>query len=342
MNNSLTLAPTYVVNTKNLNTSRHKTGVPTGAIVGSVAGAVLLVFVTLVLVCMLLLRAKKYTSRKSDTGSSDHSIQVVWAKRPESPLIIAHESSFPDVLTTRQFTLAELDLATKQWNETNLIGTGRFGLVYKGILEDGTIVAVKKREAIPSQEFSAEVGYLGHVRHRHLVILIGFCQENSQQMIVHDYIANGSVSSHLYDDDGLPLGELDFRKRLSIALGAARGLEHLHSLVPPLVHMGFKTNNVLVDENFVAKVTDFGISRLLTTDEQENVPSTRVYVTDVQGQELQEIQAINEKSDVFGFGVFLLELVSGREAVQMIRPEREQNLVKWLPEVYELSLQPYN
>ncbi|MCO5557386.1 hypothetical protein L7F22_010949 [Adiantum nelumboides] len=337
MNNSSPVVPVYVVNTKHTNTSTHKSGTPIGAIIGSVAGAVLLVILTLVLVCMSLLRTKKYTSQQSETGSSDHSMEVVWARRPDSPLVVGHGPTFPEVQTARHFTLAELELAAKQWSYTNLIGGGRFGLVYKGILEDGTIVAIKKRRGVASQEFAAEVSYLGHVRHKHLVILIGLCQESEQQMVVYDYIPNGNVSSHLYDDNGHPLGQLDFKRRLSIALGAARGLEHLHALVPPLAHTDFKTSNVLVDENFLPKVTDFGISRLTRVEEVTSTSTSRMHTAEFQDPELPGMQAANERSDVYSFGVFLLELISGRKALISSRPELEQSLAKYLLERRELG-----
>eukprot|EP00250_Pteridium_aquilinum_P011205 c19904_g2_i1 orf=284-1735(+) len=329
MNNSAPAVQTYNFNPKHDEKSTSRSGAPTGAIVGSAIGAVVLVLITLALVCMSLLRTKRYASRQSETGSSDHSIQVVWAKHPDSPLVVGRGPAFPEVVTARRFTLAELEHATKQWNSTNLIGVGRFGLVYKGLLEDGTIVAIKKRKGFASQEFAAEVDYLAHVRHKNLVILIGFCQEDDEQMVVYDYLPNGNVNSHLYDDSGRRLGKLDFKQRLSIALGAARGLEHLHALVPPLIHTDFKTSDVLVDENFVPKVTDFGITRLLT-GEQELPPSTsRVHTPDFQDPELLDIQVINEKSDVYSFGVFLLEMISGREAITTSKPEPEGSLVEW-------------
>ncbi|KAI5063125.1 hypothetical protein GOP47_0021672 [Adiantum capillus-veneris] len=336
MNNSSPVVPIYVVNTKHTNTSAHKSGTPTGAIVGSVAGAVLLVIVTLTMVCLSLLRTKKYTSQQSETGSSDHSIEVVCAKRPDSPLVVGHGPAFPEIQTARHFTLAELELATKQWSYTNLIGGGRFGLVYKGILEDGTIVAIKKRKGFASQEFVAEVGYLAHVRHKHLVILIGYCQESDQQMVVYDYIPNGNVCSHLYDDNGHPLGQLDFKRRLSIALGAARGLEHLHALVPPLVHTDFKTSNVLVDENFVPKVTDFGISRFSTIEGEISTSTSRMHTAEFQDPELSGIQDVNERNDVYSFGVFVLELISGRKALILSRLELEQSLVNWVSQHFLL------
>lgn len=325
MRNSGTQSPAYVASPKTADTN---TSTRTGAIIGGVVGAVVLVLITLVLVCMSLLRTKRYTSRQSETGSSDHSAQVAWAKHPDSPLV-GRAPLVSEVQTARRFSLAELEHATKQWNPANLIGVGGFGMVYKGLLEDGTIVAIKKKTGIASQEFAAEVGYLAHVRHKHLVILIGFCQENDQQMVVYDYLPNGSVSSHLFDADGRCLGEIDFKQRLSISLGAAKGLEHLHALVPPLIHTNFKTSNVLVDENFVSKVTDYGLSRLLTGRLEISPSTSGAGTAGFQDPEFLDLQIMNEKSDVFSFGVFLLELISGREAFSTSKPRLEWNLVEW-------------
>ncbi|KAJ7514337.1 hypothetical protein O6H91_23G039900 [Diphasiastrum complanatum] len=111
--------------------------------------------------------------------------------------------------------------------------------------------------------FRYMVELLVRIRHRHLVNVLGYCQENEQQMLVYDYLPNGSVCDHLYDGNGNPSGELDFKLRLTIALGAAKGLEHLHTQMPIFIHKGFKTANVLLDESLVAKVTDFGLSTLL-------------------------------------------------------------------------------
>eukprot|EP00249_Psilotum_nudum_P008342 c21208_g1_i3 orf=423-2321(+) len=316
------LSPAFVLSPVDTSINTSGTGSNIGAIVGGVAGAVVLVAITVALVWFCLVRAKSFPRGHSDTGSSDPSAQLGWAKGPESPLIGGVLTTVAEDQRARQFTLAELEHATKQWNLNNLIGDGRFGLVYKGLLEDGTIVAIKKRISNASDEFVNEVDYLSRVRHRHLVILIGYCQENDQQMLVYDYLPNGSVSSHLYDADGIPLGKLDFKQRLSIALGAAKGLEHIHSMMPPLVHKDFKTSNILVDENFVSKVTDYGLSRLLASP---NGAGTAGFLD----PEFSALQRLDAKSDVYSFGVFLLELISGREAISTNRPRHEWSLVEW-------------
>lgn len=202
------------------------------------------------------------------------------------------------------------------------------------MLLDGTIVAIKRRTSSPSQDFVNEVQYLSRIRHRHLVSLLGYCQENDQQMLVYDYLPNGSVCNHLYDSDGNSLGKLDFRTRLSIAVGAAKGLQQLHALTPPLVHKDFKTSNVLVDEDFVAKVTDFGLSRLLSGIYGAGPSSP---VDGFLDPEFNASRRLHEKSDVYSFGVFLLELISGREVISLTFPGPEQHLVPWAHSLKEAN-----
>ncbi|GKV40687.1 hypothetical protein SLEP1_g48296 [Rubroshorea leprosula] len=156
------------------------------AILGGAAGAVALVGIVGLLVWFCLSQ-KWSVSRTSETGSSDPSGQV---GRHASV-----ELSIPDA---RRFDMDELSLATKNFSDRNLIGEGKFGEVYKGLLQDGMLVAIKKRTGAPSQEFIDEVRFLSSIHHRNLVTLLGYCQENNQQFLIYEYIPNGSVSIHLY------------------------------------------------------------------------------------------------------------------------------------------------
>ncbi|OAY79527.1 Nodulation receptor kinase [Ananas comosus] len=206
----------------------------------------------------------------------------------------------------------------------NLIGFGMFGEVYKGLLQDGMIVAIKRRSSIPSQQFIQEVHHLSSIRHRNLVSLLGYCQENDLQMLVYEYIPNGSVSAHLYGASQVSSGKLEFKHRLSIAHGTAKGLSHLHSLNPPMVHMNFKTANVLVDEDFIPKVADAGLRSLLDRVDGAG-PSSRTATDDpFLDPEAKDSGIFSKESDVYSFGVFLLELVSGRE----VRLDR--SIIEWI------------
>ncbi|KAL0331802.1 UNVERIFIED_CONTAM: putative receptor-like protein kinase [Sesamum calycinum] len=230
----------------------------------------------------------------------------------------------------RRFEMEELSLATKSFSDKSLIGQGKFGEVYKGLLHDGMLVAIKKRPGPPSQEFVDEVRYLSSIQHRNLVSLLGYCQESDLQILVYEYIPNGSVSIHLYGAGQVSQEKLEFKHRLSIALGAAKGLAHLHSLSPRLIHKDFKTANVLVDENFIAKVADAGLRNFLGRFDYAG-PSSQVAADEIfLAPEVSEFRRFSDKSDVYSFGVFLLELVSGQEARDLLSSDVNHNLVEWV------------
>ncbi|KAF6989903.1 hypothetical protein CFC21_007182 [Triticum aestivum] len=292
---------------------------PIAAIVGIAAGgAALLVLVAVVIA--LWCRARARRNRTSETGSSDPSTLVEWGKGGRS-------SSAPERQGARQFSLEELAQATNNFSEANLVGAGSFGLVYKGLLFDGSVVAIKRRMGAPRLEFSDEVRRLSEICHRNIVTLIGYCQEGGLQMLVFEYSPNGNVCSHLYGKGSMT--RLEFKQRLAIAIGAAKGLNHLHSLMPPLIHKNFKTSNVLVDENFIAKVADAGLFRLLRG--HEDVGSSHGFSSSVyQDPEAHLVAQFSESSDVYSFGVFLLELITGREAASLQPAESRESLAHWL------------
>ncbi|GAU48071.1 hypothetical protein TSUD_324940 [Trifolium subterraneum] len=285
------------------------------AIIGGAAGAVALVGISILLIWFCLFRQTS-VSRTSETGSSDPS------------QVGRHGGMESQMRDTRRFAMEELSHATKNFSDKNLIGEGKFGEVYKGLLQDGMLVAIKKRRAATSQEFVDEVRYLSAIQHRNLVTLIGYCQENNLQFLIYEYVPNGSVSSHLYGASQQPREKLEFKHRLSIAQGAAKGLAHLHSLSPRLVHKNFKTSNVLVDENFISKVADAGLRNFLgrvdIAGSSSQVASDEIFLA----PEVREFRQFSEKSDVYSFGVFLLELLSGKEATESPSINTSQNLVE--------------
>ncbi|KMT07560.1 hypothetical protein BVRB_6g151710 isoform A [Beta vulgaris subsp. vulgaris] len=288
---------------------------PLAAIVGGAAGAVAFVGIVVVLIWYCLFHSRS-ASRTSETGSSEPSYQ---GKSGGIELSIRE---------ARRFSWEELSAATKNFSEQSLIGVGKFGEVYKGLLTEGVLVAIKKRPVAPTQEFVEEVRYLSSIQHRNIVTLLGYCQEKDQQILVYEYVPNGSVSSHLYGPGHGSREKLEFKHRLSIALGAAKGLAHLHSISPRLLHKDFKTSNVLVDENFVAKVADAGIRNFLGRSDVVG-PSSQVEADEVfLAPEVKEFRQFSEKSDVYSFGVFLLELVCGQEARESYSPDSNQTLVE--------------
>ncbi|EOY06443.1 hypothetical protein QUC31_016275 [Theobroma cacao] len=294
-------------------------------IVGGAAGA--LAFVAIIVGFFWFYKScKNFSNRTSETGSSDPSALMEWNKG-SGPSSSAGQSLFGPQ-GARQFILEELEQATKQFSDSNLIGCGSFGPVYKGLLRD-IVVAIKRHPGAPRQEFVAGVIYLSEIRHRNLVTLLGYCQESGSQMLVYEYLPNGSMCNHLYDTGREAPTRLEFKQRLSIALGVARGLCHLHGLKPPLIHKNFKTANVLVDEDFIAKVADAGFSMLLEKIEEAG-PSHTSSVNVFQDPEVEVSGSFTEMSDVYSFGVFLLELITGKEAVHINYLRSNESLIQWV------------
>ncbi|PIN07505.1 Serine/threonine protein kinase [Handroanthus impetiginosus] len=277
------------------------------AVVGAIGGGFTLIILFTSL--FYFLHYRKFSNKDSETGSSD-------------PSAVGQ-------LEGRQFRMEELEQATREFNESNLIGCGSFGLVYKGLLCDGTVVAIKRRNGRPRQEFIKEVAYLSAIQHRNLVNLLGYCQERGSQMLVYEYSPNGSICTHLYDYGKDAITKLEFKQRLSIAIGAAKGLCHLHGLQPPVVHGNFKTANVLVDENFIAKVADAKVSELLRKIEDVG-SSSSTSLNAFRDPELGEGGTFRETNDIYSFGMFLLELISGKKATYEEAFGSNHSMLQWV------------
>ncbi|WJX48179.1 putative serine/threonine-protein kinase pbl17 [Trifolium repens] len=234
------------------------------------------------------------------------------------------------------FTYQELRLATKQFRPDFILGEGGFGVVYKGVIDDtvrtgykSTEVAIKElnREGFQGdREWLAEVNYLGQFSHPNLVKLFGYCCEDEHRLLVYEYMASGSLEKHLFRRTG---STLTWSKRMKIALHAARGLAFLHGAERPIIYRDFKTSNILLDADFNAKLSDFGLAKDGPMGDQTHV-STRVMGTyGYAAPEYVMTGHLTARSDVYGFGVVLLELLIGRRALDKSRPSREHNLVEW-------------
>ncbi|KAI5581554.1 hypothetical protein BDE02_07G025600 [Populus trichocarpa] len=226
------------------------------------------------------------------------------------------------------FTYDELAAATGGFDQANLLGQGGFGYVHKGVLPNGKEIAVKSLKAGTGQgerEFQAEVDIISRVHHRHLVSLVGYCIAGGQRMLVYEFVPNKTLEHHLHGK-GLPV--MEWPTRLRIALGSAKGLAYLHEdCHPRIIHRDIKAANILIDNNFEAMVADFGLAKL-SSDNYTHV-STRVMGTfGYLAPEYAASGKLTEKSDVFSYGVMLLELITGKKPVDP-SSAMEDSLVDW-------------
>lgn len=300
-------------------------------IVGSsVGGGVfLLIILIMIVVC---LRKKKWKAIES----------FDW---PLVPLNGGSSYSRTTVRTSVGSTIADLNLglkvplpeilrATKQFDAKMMIGGGGFGKVYKGVLRNGTKVAVKRSEPGLDQglpEFHTEINLLSKIRHHHLVSLIGYCDERNEMILVYEFMENGTLRDHLYKEGTRldPRTRFSWEKRLQICIGAGKGLYYLHTgSSGTIIHRDIKSTNILLDENFVAKVADFGLSRSGPLD-QSHVS------TEVKGSfgyldpEYFKCLQLTQKSDVYSFGVVLLEVLCAKPVIDQSRAKDQVNLAEW-------------
>ncbi|PAN38142.1 hypothetical protein PAHAL_7G150000 [Panicum hallii] len=230
------------------------------------------------------------------------------------------------------YTLKELEDATCMFADEKVIGEGGYGIVYHGVLEGGVQVAVKNllnNRGQAEREFKVEVEAIGRVRHKNLVRLLGYCAEGNQRMLVYEYVNNGNLEQWLHGDVG-PVSPLTWDIRMKIILGTAKGLMYLHEgLEPKVVHRDVKSSNILLDKHWNAKLSDFGLAKLLGSE--RSYVTTRVMGTfGYVAPEYAGTGMLNETSDVYSFGILIMEIISGRVPVDYNRPPGEVNLVEWL------------
>eukprot|EP01018_Ginkgo_biloba_P025025 Gb_02426 [translate_table: standard] len=229
----------------------------------------------------------------------------------------------PKLKGARWFSFQELKKSTNNFSDANEIGSGGYGKVYKGILPGGgEMLAIKRAQQGSMQggaEFKNEIELLSRVHHKNLVGLIGFCFEQGEQMLVYEYMPNGTLRESLSGRTGI---QLDWRRRVRIALGSAKGLSYLHELAnPPIIHRDVKSSNILLDENLNAKVADFGLSKLVA-DGGIDAGGKGHVSTQVKGTlgyldpEYYMTQQLSEKSDVYSFGVVLLEIITAKQPIE--------------------------
>ncbi|XP_040995685.1 leucine-rich repeat receptor protein kinase HPCA1-like [Juglans microcarpa x Juglans regia] len=285
---------------------RGKTYISTGVMIGIAICCAILV--------LGLLGVGKYAIRqkkRAEEAIRSNEPFATWASSGND------STGAPQLKGARLFSYDELQMCTNNIAERNVIGSGGYGQVYRGMLSDGEVVAIKRARQGSMQgalEFKTEIELLSRVHHKNLVGLVGFCFEQGEQMLVYEFMPNGTIRDSLSGNSGI---YLDWKRRLHVALGSARGLAYLHELAhPPIIHRDVKSTNILLDENLTAKVADFGLSKLvsdaLTCHVSTQVKGTMGYLD----PEYYQTQQLTTKSDVYSFGVFMLELLTAKRPIE--------------------------
>ncbi|XP_019424913.1 PREDICTED: probable serine/threonine-protein kinase PBL26 isoform X3 [Lupinus angustifolius] len=245
----------------------------------------------------------------------------------------------PSNIQAQNFTFRELATATKNFRQECLMGEGGFGRVYKGAIPaTGQVVAVKQldRNGMQggSKEFLVEVLMLSLLHHENLVKLVGYCADGDQRVLVYEFLPGGSLEHCLFESrqDEAPL---DWYSRMKVASSAAKGLWYLHDKAnPPVIYRDLKSSNILLDNEFNAKLSDYGLAKLAGKDKMNIVPTRVMGTYGYSAPEYVRTGNLTLKSDVYSFGVVLLELITGRKAVDTTRPNDEQNLVSWAQPIF--------
>ncbi|KAK3040722.1 hypothetical protein RJ639_028012 [Escallonia herrerae] len=325
----------------------------TGVVVGSVVGGLCAVFCA-GLLGFCLYRAKHKRSGRVQSphamvihphhsGSDHDGVKITIAgssanggARSET---YSHGSSGPSDLHIVEagnmvISIQVLKTVTNNFSQDNILGRGGFGTVYKGELHDGTKIAVKRMESgVMSEkgleEFKSEIAVLTKVRHRHLVALLGYCLDGNERLLVYEYMPQGTLSRYLFDWKDEGLRPLEWAKRLTIALDVARGVEYLHGLAQQsFIHRDLKPSNILLGDDMRAKVADFGLVRL-APEGKVSVVTKLAGTFGYLAPEYAVTGRVTTKIDVFSFGVILMELITGRRALDETQQEDSVHLVPW-------------
>ncbi|KAF8008883.1 hypothetical protein BT93_J0012 [Corymbia citriodora subsp. variegata] len=292
-------------------------------LIAGLSGGICIVLV-FVLALFLICRRRRRLAAVSHSREDNFVMNQTGDKNSNS-LALFSNSSFG-----YRYPLTVIEEATNNFSEDLIIGTGGFGKVYKGIFKDGTKVAVKRGQSKSQQglkEFRTEIEMLSQFRHRHLVSLIGYCDERNEMIIIYEFMENGTLKSHLYSSD-LPV--LSWKQRLEICIGSAKGLHYLHTgSTRAIIHRDVKSANILLDENLMAKVADFGLSKTGPEIDQTHVSTAVKGSFGYLDPEYLTRQQLTEKSDIYSFGVVMLETLCGRAVIDPSLPRGKVNLVEW-------------
>lgn len=322
-------------------------------IIGGVLGGVFLVSLSIIVCFIIVYRRKKAKQKFIQTMmSKEDNSKIKWVSTLDDSTsngtLTSVGSSLPSDLC-RRFSLAQIKVATCDFDEGAVIGTGGFGKVYKGCIDDGaTIVAVKRLNTTSKQgarEFQTEIEMLSKLRHIHLVSLIGYCEEQGEMIIVYEYMARGTLQDHLLyknKDKNKNIQPLSWKQRLRICVGSARGLHYLHAGANQLIiHRDVKSTNILLDDKWTAKVSDFGLSKEGPVPGEAGATHVSTAVKGSIGYldpEYYRRQQLTDKSDVYSFGVLLFEVLCARPAMNPHLPKEQVNLAFWARDHYKRKI----
>ncbi|KAE8056579.1 hypothetical protein FH972_013341 [Carpinus fangiana] len=326
-----------------------------GLAVGFLTGVIFLVIIAFA----LLFVCCQYRRKKNQGHVEDH--YKLHGLAPKGALMLkvlpnpgmsssegsGSENPIPPALSLSRGTITydQLLVATNGFSETNLLGQGGFGYVHKGILPSGQQIAVKQLKKDSGQgerEFQAEIETISRVHHKHLVSLLGYCVTGAERLLVYEFVPNNTLEFHLHGE-GRPVFE--WAARMRIAIGSAKGIAYLHEdCNPAIIHRDIKASNILLDFRFEAKVSDFGLAKIFSdTNPSVTHISTRVVGTfGYLAPEYASSGKVTDKSDVYSYGVMLLELITGRPPISKIDSSRNEGLVGWARPLLSQALEDGN
>ncbi|WCJ31719.1 Leucine-rich receptor-like protein kinase family protein [Euphorbia peplus] len=327
------------------NSEHQKSHRRQASLVGSVAMGLLFSLFCIFAFIIVFVETKKRRKKKDsvldvyiDNHSHSGTANTGWKITGTREQLSTHLTTFEKPL--RKLTFADLLEATNGFHNDSLIGSGGFGDVYKAELKDGSVVAIKKLIHISGQgdrEFTAEMETIGKIKHRNLVPLLGYCKVGEERLLVYEYMKYGSLEDVLHDPKKSGI-KLNWSARRKIAIGAARGLAFLHhNCIPHIIHRDMKSSNVLLDENLEARVSDFGMARLMNAADTHLSVSTLAGTPGYVPPEYYQSFRCSTKGDVYSYGVVLLELLTGKRPTDSA-DFGDNNLVGWVKQHAKLKI----